>query len=35
MIYTESGSQGYPSRDTEQAIAVMVEKHGIVPESLT
>jgi type I restriction enzyme R subunit len=27
--YTESGGQGNPTFDTEQAIAVMLEKHGI------
>ena len=27
--YTESGGQGNPTFDTAQAIAVMLEKHGI------
>jgi type I restriction enzyme R subunit len=29
MTYTESGGQGDPTLDTAQAIAVMLEKHGI------
>jgi len=29
ITYTESGGQGNPTFDTAQAIAVMVEKHGI------
>ena len=29
MTYTESGGQGNPTFDTAQAIAVMLEKHGI------
>ncbi|GDY22283.1 DEAD/DEAH box helicase [Verrucomicrobiota bacterium] len=29
VIYTESGGQGDPTFDTAQAIAVMLEKHGI------
>ncbi len=29
VIYTESGGQGNPTFDTAQAIAVMLEKHGI------
>ncbi len=28
-IYTESGGQGAPTYDTKQAVAVMLEKHGI------
>ncbi|HMP71880.1 MAG TPA: HsdR family type I site-specific deoxyribonuclease [Kiritimatiellia bacterium] len=28
-VYTESGGQGDPTYDTRQAIAVMLEKHGI------
>ncbi len=30
ITYTESGGQGNPTLDTAQAIAVMLEKHGIV-----
>ena len=30
--YTESGGQGNPTFDTAQAIAVMLEKHGIVSD---
>ncbi len=29
ITYTESGGQGNPTFDTAQAIAVMLEKHGI------
>jgi type I restriction enzyme R subunit len=29
VTYTESGGQGNPTFDTAQAIAVMLEKHGI------
>ncbi len=29
VTYTESGGQGDPTFDTAQAIAVMLEKHGI------
>jgi len=29
ITYTESGGQGDPTFDTAQAIAVMLEKHGI------
>ncbi|MFZ1575881.1 MAG: type I restriction enzyme endonuclease domain-containing protein [Chromatiaceae bacterium] len=29
VTYTESGGQGDPTFDTVQAIAVMLEKHGI------
>ena len=32
--YTESGGQGNPTFDTAQAIAVMLEKHGIVCDML-
>ena len=28
--YTESGGKGHPTYDTRQAIAVMIEKHGVV-----
>ena len=30
ITYTESGGQGNPPFDTSHAIAVMLEKHGIV-----
>ncbi len=33
-IYTESGGQGDPTFDTAQAIAVMLEKHGIACDLL-
>jgi len=33
-IYTESGGTGNPTYDTRQAIAVMLEKHGIASELL-
>ncbi len=29
ITYTESGDQGNPTFDTAQAIAVLLEKHGI------
>jgi len=29
VTYTESGGQGNPTFDTAQAIAVMLEKHGV------
>ena len=32
--YTESGGQGHPTFDTAQAIAVMLEKHGIACDML-
>ena len=32
--YTESGGQGDPTYDTRQAIAVMLEKHGIASDML-
>ncbi len=32
--YTESGGQGAPTYDTKQAIAVMLEKHGIASDML-
>ena len=32
--YTESGGQGNPTLDTAQAIAVMLEKHGIASDML-
>jgi type I site-specific restriction-modification system R (restriction) subunit len=32
MTYTESGGQGNPTFDTAQAIAVMLEKHGIASD---
>jgi hypothetical protein len=32
--YTESGGQGNPTYDTKQAIAVMLEKHGIAGDML-
>jgi type I restriction enzyme R subunit len=32
--YTESGGQGKPTYDTRQAIAVMLEKHGIASDML-
>ncbi|MCE9520062.1 MAG: type I restriction endonuclease subunit R [Verrucomicrobia bacterium] len=32
--YTESGGQGNPTYDTAQAIAVMLEKHGIASDML-
>jgi type I restriction enzyme R subunit len=32
--YTESGGQGNPTYDTRQAIAVMLEKHGIASDML-
>ncbi|MBI4996674.1 MAG: type I restriction endonuclease subunit R [Rhodocyclales bacterium] len=32
--YTESGGQGSPTYDTKQAIAVMLEKHGIAADML-
>jgi type I restriction enzyme R subunit len=33
-IYTESGGKGDPTYDTRQAIAVMMEKHGIASDML-
>ncbi len=33
ITYTESGGQGNPTFDTAQAIAVMLEKHGIACNS--
>jgi type I restriction enzyme R subunit len=33
-IYTESGGQGDPTFDTAQAIAVMMEKHGVACDML-
>jgi Domain of unknown function (DUF3387) len=33
-IYTESGGQGSPGHDVAQAIAVMLEKHGIACDML-
>jgi type I restriction enzyme R subunit len=33
-VYTESGGQGNPTYDTRQAIAVMLEKHGIACDML-
>ena len=33
-IYTESGGKGDPTYDTKQAIAVMLEKHGIACDML-
>ena len=32
--YTESGGQGSPTFDTAQAIAVMLEKHGIASDMM-
>lgn len=34
VAYTESGGQGHPTFDTAQAIAVMLEKHGIACDLL-
>jgi type I restriction enzyme R subunit len=33
-VYTESGGQGDPTFDTAQAIAVMLEKHGIASDMM-
>jgi len=33
-IYTESGGHGHPTFDTRQAIAIMLEKHGIICDML-
>ena len=34
ITYTESGGQGNPTFDTAQAIAVMLEKHGIASDMM-
>jgi len=34
MIYTESGGKGAPTYEMAQAIAVMLEKHGIACDML-